>query len=98
MYIHTVLQAHKTLTSGKHAGLNESISTVYPYKTRNCTSGKIRFGEQFNGTSKLITGSFKYRAVHWYNEVPVDILSGRLVTVKHKLREWVRQNVPIDWG
>ena len=98
IFFHTVFQAHKTIVSGKPASLHDSISTQYPYRTRNAATGRIRFGEGFRGDSSLVDASFKHRAVHWYNEVPVDIYRGALDTVKHKLRQWVKKNVAIDWG
>ena len=98
IFFHTVLQAHKTIISGKPASLHDSISTQHPYRTRNATSGRIRFGESFRGESSLVEASFKHRAVHWYNEVPASTYRGSLGTVKYNLREWVKKNVPIDWG
>ena len=98
IFFHTVFQAHKTIVSGKPASLHDSISTQYPYRTRNAATGRIRFGEGFRGDSSLVDASFKHRAVHWYNEVPVDVYRGKLETVKHKLRQWVKKNVAIDWG
>ena len=55
-------------------------------------------GETFRGDSSLVIASFKHRADHWYNAVPVSVRTGSLATVKHKLRKWVKQNVPVDWG
>ena len=98
IYYHTVLQAHKTILSGKPAALHLSISTEHPYRTRSSTNGQIRFGEAFSGESELVCASFKHRAVHWHNAVPASIRTGTLATVKNKLRKWVKQNVPIDWG
>ena len=86
IFFHTVLQAHKTITSGKPAILHDSISTEHPYRTRNATSGRIRYGESFRGDSSLVEASFKHRAVHWYNKVPTSIYRGRLGNVKYKLR------------
>ena len=73
IFFHTVLQAHKIITSGKPAGILESISTQHPYRTRNATNGRIRYGEHFSGESSLTEASFKHRAVHWYNEVPASV-------------------------
>ena len=61
------------------------------------TLGQIRFGETFRGDSTLISASFKYRAVHWFNVVPVSFRTGTVAFVKTKLRKWVGQNVPIDF-
>ena len=98
IYFHTVFQAHKTIISGKPSVIHESISTQHPYGTRNASIGLIRFGETFRGDSSLISASFKHRAVHWYNDVPASVRTGSLATVKYKLKKWIKQNVPIDWG
>ena len=75
-----------------------TISTEHPYRTRNATNERIRYGESFQGGSSLIAASFKHRAVHWFNQVPPEVYRGSLSVVKHKLKEWVRKNVDIDWG
>ena len=98
VFFNTVLQAHKTIKSCKPASIHASLSSQYPYRTRNAATGRIRFGEEFRGESSLVEASFKHRAVHWYNEVPVDVYRGSIPTVKHKLKQWVKNNVPIDWG
>ena len=94
IYFHTVLQVHKTIKSGKPASLYNAFSTEYPYRTRNAEMGRIRFGENFHCRSRL---SFKNRAVLDYNRIPAEVLRGA-VTVKLKLRHWVKQNIPIDRG
>ena len=96
IHYNTVLQAHKTITTGKPAPLYNSISTQHPYPTRNATFGQIRFGETFRGESSLSNASFRNRAVHWFNAVPVSVRTGKLPTVKRKLRKWIWQNIPID--
>ena len=93
IYFHTVLQAHKTLTTGLPRPLSASLPTDHPYRTRNATMGNIRFGDTFTTTS-----TFKYRAMMWYNSVPGSVKTGSLPTVKHKLKNWVHNNVPIDRG
>ena len=98
IYYHTVIQAHKTIQTGKPSAIHQSISTQHPYRTRSDASGLIRFGEQFRGDSSLVSSSFKHRAVHCYNAVPVNVRTGSLATVKYKLRKWIKLTVPIDWG
>ena len=98
IYFHTVIQAHKIISVGKPAVIQKSISTDHPYRTRNASNGRIRFGETFRGVSSLTEASFKHRAVHMYNQVPAPAFQGSHLTVKHKLREWVRKSIPIDWG
>ena len=90
---HTILQAHKTIKTGQPRPLFHSISTDHPRNTRSAASGQIRFGESFRTQS-----TFKYRALQWYNRVPPDVKKGNLSTFKRKLKVWVKENVPIDWG
>ena len=60
--------------------------------------GHIRFEETFRGQSNSVNLSFRHRAVQSYNLVPAHVRTGSIATVKNKLRKWVYQNVPIDWG
>ena len=60
--------------------------------------GQIRFGETFFGNSSIISASFKHRAVHWYNAVPVSVRDGSIGSVKKKLKAWVLKNIPLDWA
>ena len=91
VYFHTVLQAHKTITTGLPRPLHAALTTDHPYKTRSATSGHIRLGE-------TCTNTFKYRAMTTYNSVPNKVKTGSIQTVKRKLKQWVLENVPLDWG
>ena len=93
VYYHTVLQVHKTLTTGHPRQLHASLPTDHPYFTRNAAAGNIRYGENMTSTK-----TFKYRAMAWYNPLPTDVKTGTIQTVKRKLKAWVKKNVPIDWG
>ena len=62
IFLHNVLQAQETIIFGKPADLYESILTQHPYRIRNATGGRFRFGEQFCGESGLVAASFKHRA------------------------------------
>ena len=90
---HTVLQAHKTISSGLPRPLHASLSTEHPYKTRSATTGHIRLGEKI-----IATNTFKYRAIVSYGRVPGKVKTGSLPTVKKKLKEWVLHNVILDRG
>ena len=94
IFFNTVLQAHKTISTGVPSSLHSAISTDHPYRTRSATNEQIRFGETFSGGSSC----FKLRAKEFYNSVPVSVRKGSLVTVKRKLKQWVKVNVPLDWG
>ena len=98
VHFHTVLQAIKIISAGKPAITHETISTQHPCRTRNAANARIRFGETFRAESSLLGTSFKYRAVKWYNQVPVQVFRGSQATVRCKLRNWVKENVPIDWN
>ena len=92
----TVLQAHKTISTGKPTPLFKSISTEHPYPTRRASHGCIWFGDNFQVASRLSKESFRYRAAQWFNAVPVEVRTGTLATVKKKLKSWVKQNVPFE--
>ena len=93
IYFHTVLQAHKTIRTGQPRPLLNSISTDHPRNTRSAAHGLIRFDETFSARS-----TFKYRALHWYNSVPASVKEGSHAVVKMKLRTWIKEHVPLDWG
>ena len=90
IFYHTVIQTHKTMVTKKPKALYQSLSTNYPYITRGATTGLIRENLDFQ------TKSFKYRARKFYNMVPGEVRKGSIVTVKRKLKQWVKSNVPID--
>ena len=91
VFFHTVLQAHKTLKSGVPKPLHQALSGQYPYQTRRATSGMIRQGEEYKAQS-----SFRYRATQCCNQVPASVRVGTLATVKRKLKQWIKSNIPID--
>ena len=91
-FYHTVLQTHRTLVSKTPLPLFKSISREYQYNTRNAAAGSIRYDESFIGKT------FKNRARMMYNQVPVEVRTGSLGTVKKKLKEWIKANVPMDFG
>ena len=91
IFYHTVLQAYKTIQTGKPKALHHALSVDYPYRTRSAASGQIRQDETFSAKS-----SFKYRAMQSYNSVPASIKVGSAETVKHKLKQWIKTNIPID--
>ena len=93
VYFHTVLQAHKTITTGLPRPLHASLCTEHPYRTRNATNGNIRLAENISSTS-----TFKYRAMVNYNSVPGEVKRGSMAAVKKKLKQWVLKNVALDWG
>ena len=89
---HTILQAHKTMTTGLPRPLHASLTLTHPYRTRSVTSGDIRVRDDTS------TSTFRYRAMMSYNKVPGDIKVGSIQTVKGKLKQWIQKNIPLDWG
>ena len=94
---HSVLSAHKTVTSGKPLYMHNAMSTAHPLRTRQATGGQIRLGQNFDSKQGLLHDSFRYRAAKDYNNIPVTMRSIRyLPSFKKKLKQWVRSNIPID--
>ena len=89
---HTILQAHKTMTTGLPRPLHASLTIANPYRTRSETRGDIRVRDDTS------MNTFKYRAMVSYNRVPSDIKEGTIQTIKRKLRQWVLKTIPVDWG
>ena len=93
-FYHTVLQVHRILVTKSPSPLYHSLISVYPYNTRSAVAGNIRFGDNFRSEQL----SFRSRARLQYNQVPIEVRTGSLDTVKKKLKHWIKLNVPIDWG
>jgi hypothetical protein len=91
VFFHTVMQAHKTISTGVPKALHQSLSSGYPYRTRGEARGLIRHNESLSAQS-----SFKHRAMQYYNRVPASVRTGSVATVKRKLKLWVKSNIPID--
>ena len=89
---HTVLQAHKTLTTELPRPLHASLCTEHPYRTRGAASGNIRL------EANSSTNTFRYRAMVSYNAVPGKVKKGSVGTVKRNLKQWVMKNIPMDWA
>ena len=81
----------KTLKSKVPQPLHHSLSGTYPRDTRSAASGQIR-----NDNSFASQATFKYRAMQDYNRVPASVRVGNTATVKKKLKQWVKTNIPID--
>ena len=89
IFYHTVLQTHKTLISRVPLHLYHSLNNDYQRVTRSAEAGNLR-------QIKKCTSTFQYRAVKYYNSVPVEVRTGTLETVKKKLKKWTRNNIPLD--
>ena len=89
---HTILQAHKTMTTGLPRPLHASLTITHSYRTRSVTSGNIRVRDDTS------TSAFSFRAMVSYNKVPGDLKVGNIQTVKRKLKKWILKNIPLDWG
>ena len=71
----TVLQAHKTSSTGIPRCLFSDLSSEYT------SEGRIR---QQGGTS---TATFKFRATKYYNSVPIEVRTGSMAAAKLKLKK-----------
>lgn len=87
-----ILQAHKTLRTGKPAVLHAALSSLYPYQTRSASQGNIRLDRNIS------VNSFTYRAMVSYNQVPSKVKEGSLLTVKRNLKKWIQHNTPLDYS
>ena len=91
VFYHSELQVHKTLKSGVPVSLYQALSVDYPISTRSAANGQIRQDDSFSSQA-----TFKYRAMKEFNSVPQDVRVGSTDTVKRKLKQWIKTNIPID--
>ena len=97
VFYQTVIMTHKTMLTGTPKFMKQKFSTNYPYRTRQATTGSIRYGETFNTKSSLIQKSFAHRGLKDYNMIPSSIRASPTVsTFKTKLKKWVIANVNIS--
>ena len=97
IFYQSVVTAHKIVTTNSPFHLSARMSTAHPRRTRQATTGCIRFGETFTANQSLVKTSFCYRATTQYNSIPASIRSIRSIpTFKSRLKKWVEINVPID--
>ena len=97
VFYQTVMGVHKAVVSGKPDHLSKKFSTDHPYRTRQATSGGLRYGEDYDGKSGLSHSSFCYRGTVAYNRIPVHIRqTNTMQTFKYKLKQWVSTNIPLD--
>ena len=97
IFYQSVILTHKIVKSGSPLYLAQKISTSHPYRTRQATSGGIRYAESFPSTLSRTQDSFCYRSAGQYNNIPAEI---RCITYlpkfKTKLKQWVASNIPVD--
>ena len=91
VFYHSVLQVHKTLKTRVPLSLFQALSVDFPRWTRTAAHGQIRQDNSF-----LSQDTFKYRAMKSYNSVPDSVRTGSTETVKRKLKQWIKTNIPID--
>jgi hypothetical protein len=85
---HNIFKAHKTIKTGQQdlcSTLSLQIIHATPEVLLVVRAGLGKYSEL-------------NRALQWYNRVPANVKKGNISAVKKKLKAWVRENVPIDWG
>ena len=97
VFYHSVVLAHKIATTGSPLGIAAKMNTDHPRRTRQATTGCIRYGEQFSANQSLTQKSFCHRTTAQYNSIQASIRAVKTIpTFKVKLKKWVETNIPID--
>ena len=97
VFYQSVVTAHKVVTRNSPLHLATRMTTDHPRRTRQATSGCIRFGETFSTNHTAAQKSFCHRVTTQYNSIPASIRSSSSITTfKSKLKKWVEINIPID--
>ena len=96
VYYQTAILTYKIMKSGLPVYLGDKMITEFPYRTRQATSGAIRYGEEYGSRRSLNHSSFRIRATVEYNKLPGNIRQEKtLKTFKTKLKQWVKDNIPM---
>ena len=94
---HTTAMVHKTVLARKPYYMHGRLNIEHAYRTRQHTTGCIRFDQSYNYKSDLPRNSFRCRGTTYYNAIPADIRAAMTMsTFKSRLKKWVRKNVSID--
>ena len=97
IFYQSVVTAHKIVTRNSPLHLATRMTTDHPRRTRQATSGCIRFGETFSTNNSAAQKSFCHRLTTQYNSIPASIRAVKTIpTFKVKLKKWVETNIPID--
>ena len=96
VFYQTAIMAHNVMKTGLPAYLGRKMKGDFPYRTRQATTGAIRFSEEFFSRKALNHSSFRYRATVEYNRIPGVIReTGSMQVFKIKLKSWIKANIPV---
>ena len=95
---HTVLIVYKVLKTGTPSYINSMFSTDYRRMTRQALHGVIKPSPMRSVLrQELANKSFRFRAVHDYNFLPVQIKEATSPNpFKKSAKKWSMENIPID--
>ena len=71
IFYQSVILAHKIVTSGSPLYLAQKMSTYHPYRTRQGSTGSIRFAENLTYKSTRAQNRFCYQTTIQYNSIPI---------------------------
>ena len=94
----SIILAHKIASQRTPVSLKDTMNTAHPYRTRQASTGSIRFGENFSSADGRAQNSFCYRATKDYNIIPNKMRSIKsLPTFKSKLKQWILMKTSIAY-
>ena len=73
VFYQTAIMAHKVMKNGLPAYLDREMKGDLPYRTRQATTGGIRFSEEFFSRKALNPSSFRHRSTVEYYRIPGGI-------------------------
>ena len=90
MVASTLIVAHGIVMSGVPLNINASFSLQHPYRTRQASTGRIRFTEK-----SVSEKTFRFQARKYYNLIPSELREKGQLQFKRLIKKWVRDNIPI---
>ena len=93
---HTVVLVFKVLETGTPSYIRAMFSTEYRRMTRQALQGMIKPSRSV-AKQELVSNSFRFRAVHDYNLLPVNIKEAtNLLTFKKLAKQWIMETISVD--
>ena len=97
MYVTSVLAlTHRIVKSGKPTNLHRSIVSSFPYATRSAASGELRACAgtmRARGRTATTVRTFRYQAIHLYNQIPASFRSLNQEQFKAAVKRWAKGHV-----
>ena len=90
VFYQSVIMAHKIVLTNTPYHLATKMTPTHPRRTRQSTSGCIRYGENLAANQATIQTGFCHRTTLQYNTIPATLRAVKSMAIfKTQLKKWV---------